>query len=256
MAASGLYEGMTPRIVLLLVVIIILVFFTSVFYIYRITGNRYTATYFTLSALFDYSSITGSSNINLNILQNTNEFDIMFIISAIDGLSKAALVGFVMAAFINALMVLDIGAKMGRVTARSIRDHVVICGYSQLSERLCNDLKKHGIKFVIIEKSQEKSDLLADLGYRVVVGDFTRDEDLKKANIEKARTIVFASDNEYINLLGIVTARHLYPNLQIISKAKEELTITKMQRGGADVCIIPEVIAGIDIGSTVIKHVV
>jgi len=52
-----------------------------------------------------------------------------------------------------------------------------------------------------------------------------------------------------------VTAHHLYPSLRIASKAKEESTITKMHRAGAELCIVPEIIAGLDIGNAVFGRV-
>jgi len=245
----------TTRLIVLLIAIIIVIFSASIYYIYKATGSSYAATYFTLATLFDYSTITGSASVQLYTVPNTVQFDTIFIVAVVDGLAKAVLIGFVIATFINALMSLDIRAKMGNITARSMKNHVVVCGYSQLAERLCTEFRKRGTKFVIIEKSQDKVDILTDLGYRVIAGDFTKDETLKKAKVDSAQAIVFVSDSEFINLLGVVTAHHLYPSLRIVSKAKEESTITKMHRAGAELCIVPEIIAGLDIGNAVFGRV-
>ncbi|MGC8652109.1 MAG: NAD-binding protein [Candidatus Micrarchaeia archaeon] len=254
MATLSTAEEVPTRLIVLIVAAVIIVLSVSVYYIYEITGNTYIAAYFTLSTLFDYSTITGAAGINLSAL-TAQQFATVLAVFVVDGVAKAMLVGFVIAAFINALMSIDIRTKMGNIAVRGIRDHVVLCGYSQLAERLCADLGKRNAKFVIIEKSQEKVDLLTDLGYKVIAGDFTKEEVLARAKLASARAVVFASDNEYINLLGIVTAHHLYPELRLIAKAKEEPTITKMHRAGADLCIIPEVLAGLDIGDSIIAKV-
>ncbi len=247
-------EEVTTRLIVLVVAAVMIVLSASVYYLYTITGNTYIAAYFTLSTLFDYSTITGASSLNLSSL-SAPQFDSTLAVFVMDGLAKAVLVGFVIAAFINALMSIDIRTKMGSIAARSIRGHIVLCGYSQLAERLCVDMQKRGAKFIIIEKSQDKVDLLSDIGYKVIAGDFTSDEVLKKAKLETARAAVFVSDDEYTNLLGIVTAHHLYPELRIAAKAKEESTIPKMHRAGAELCIVPEVLAGLDMGDFILAKV-
>ncbi|MEM0149625.1 MAG: hypothetical protein QXW10_01880, partial [Candidatus Micrarchaeaceae archaeon] len=118
----------TTRLIVLLVAIIIIIFSASVYYIYRATGNAYSATYFTISTLFDYSTITGSASVQLYAIPYTPQFDMIFAVSIIDGLAKAVLIGFVIATFINALMSLDIGAKMGNITVRSMKNHIVVGG--------------------------------------------------------------------------------------------------------------------------------
>jgi voltage-gated potassium channel len=120
-----------------------------------------------------------------------------------------------------------------------------------LAEKLCRDLKERRMPFIVIEKDPEKASTLRDLGYIAVNGDFTDKEALEDASIHTARSIVFATESDFINLLGIVTARHMNPSVEIITRVREESAITKMHRGGANFCLVPEEVAGIEIGKRI-----
>ncbi|MGC8495865.1 MAG: NAD-binding protein [Candidatus Micrarchaeia archaeon] len=246
-------EEVTTRLVLLVLAATIVVVTLSIYYIYGITHNAYAAGYFTLASLFDFSTVTGSSVISAYAPLYSSRFFGLFAIAIIDGLAKAVLIGFVIAAFINALMALDLRSRIGILGTRNATNKIIIAGYSQLAERLVHELLKRKMHFVIIEKSQEKADMLADAGYPVVIGDMTKDETYESIRIAHAKAIVLASDNEYTNLLGVITVHHRYPELRIITKASLESTATKMHRAGAELCIVPEVLAGIDMGLNILK---
>ncbi len=252
---SPIIGEVTFRLILVVVALTLIVLFASLYIINIISGNPYTATYFTLASLFDFAPISGTEYLESMISPYSQQFYLLLLISILDGVSKAVLIGFIIAAFIEALMRIDISARIGSITMKHMKNHVVVCGYSQLAEAICGELQKHKIEFVIVEKSQEKTDLLSDLGYKVVLGDFTKEETLKMANAGSARAIVFASDDEHVNLFGIVTAHHLYPKLRIISRAKEEPTIPKMHRGGAELAVIPEVLAALEMSNNIVKTV-
>ena len=87
----------------------------------------------------------------------------------------------------------------------------------------------------------------------MVEGDFTDRKVLDSASISKAKAIVFTTESDFINLLGIVTAHHMEPELKIITRARSESSVRKMQRGGADLCLVPEVVAGIELGERIAK---
>jgi voltage-gated potassium channel len=246
-------EEVTTRLVLLILAATIAVVALSVYYIYGITHNAYVAGYFTLASLFDFSTVTGSNIISTYAPLYSNQFFGLFAIAIIDGLSKAVLIGFVIAAFINALMALDLRSKIGILGAKNATNKIIIAGYSQLAERLVQELLNKKMHFIVIEKSQEKVDMLADAGYPVVMGDMTKDNTYENINLMRAKAIVFASDNEYTNLLGVITVHHRYPGLRIITKASLESTATKMHRAGAELCVVPEVLAGLDMGSNILK---
>ena len=87
-------------------------------------------------------------------------------ISLVDGLAKAAIIGFLIAAFINLLSSIDLKSKIEMITVKHLKGHVIVCGYSMLAERLSSDLKKDKIHFVIIEKRPGKGQPAQGSGHK------------------------------------------------------------------------------------------
>ncbi|EQD80151.1 TrkA-N domain protein [mine drainage metagenome] len=117
------------------------------------------------------------------------------------------------------------------------------------------DLKAKGKEFVVIEKNPVKVDMLRDLNYPVLDGDFTKEGYLSMASIKTASAIVFDTDSDFENLLGIITAKKMNKDLKAIVKVVHEDSVMKMVRGGANVCILPEALSGIEIGERLVRKV-
>lgn len=243
----------TRLIGMFLVVTAILTLF-SIGIITMITHNIYAASYYSISALFDANNEGASTIIAAGLAgANPMAFYSIIAVSILDGIAKAVIIGFLIAAFINLLSNIDLRSKFGTITAKRLKDHVIICGYSMLAERLCDDLSKDKVHFVVVDSDPEKINTLRDLRFNVVEGDFTERKVLENASISRAKAIVFATENDFVNLLGVVTARHIEPKARIISRARVESTVRKMQRGGAELCLVPEVVAGVELGDKIAK---
>lgn len=221
-----------------------------------ISHNFYAASYYTFAALLDASPFGSDAAIAAAAPVLSANFDEVVFITILDGVAKAVIIGFVIAAFINFLTSIDLRSRLSMITVRGFRRHTIICGYSMLAERLCKDLKKGRERFVVVEKDAEKANVLRELGYTVLNGDFRNEAVLHLAGIGNAKAIIFATESDYENLLGIVTARHTDPHIRIISRAREQSSVTKMQRAGAEYCLIPEIVAGLEMGENVAKAVI
>lgn len=248
-------DSIATRVIVVLIVVVCLFTLFSIAVLTLISHNPYAASYYSLSALFDANNEGSSAFIAaaFSAGQPTYIFYGFVAISLVDGLAKAAIIGFLVAAFINLLSSIDLKSRLEIITAKHLTDHVIVCGYSMLAERLSNDLKKSKIRFVIIEKDLEKSNQLRDLGFNVVEGDFTDKKVLNNASISKAKAIIFTTESDFVNLLGILTAHHMEPKLKIITRARSEASVRKMQRGGAGLCLVPEVVAGIELGERITR---
>ena len=252
--SQDISNNIATRVIVALSAVSAIFILISYLVLYFISHNSYASIYYTLGSLFDANGEGAGAYIAATLAGRAGYFLYWFIgISIVDGIAKAVLVGFLIGAFINLLSGLDIKSKLDVITAKRQRGHVIICGYSMLAERLCTDLKKAGMKALIIEKSAEKVNLLQDLKLNVLEGDFTEKRTLENASLKNAKAVVFATESDFINLLGIVTAHHMYENVKIISRAVHESSIRKMQRGGASLCLVPEVVAGVEIGESIVK---
>ncbi len=250
---DGGSENVATKLIILMLGFAALLTVLSVIIIALVSHNFYAAGYYTISSLFDANGESASNLIGamLNANVGTGAFYTFITISIIDGLAKAVIIGFLIAAFINLLSGIDIKSKLDIITAKRQKGHVIVCGYSMLAERLCNDMQKEGMKFVIIDNDPVKVNTLRDLKFNVIDGDFTKKSILDIASLKNAKAIVFATESDFVNLLGIVTAHHMHPDVKIITRARHATNVTKMQRGGAELCLVPEAIAGLELG----KHI-
>ena len=246
-------RSVTARFVLLLAVVSVIFAIGSTYVLTQITGNFYVAGYYTISALFDAVGVDESGVLGTLVQPYTPAFYAVVGISIIDGVIKIAIVGFVIASLINVIGHLDIRTRLALLSSHKMKNHYVICGYSDLAEKIAEELKTHKVPFLVIEKDQERAELVHELGYRILHEDFTLRTSLQNAALERAKGVLFLTESDYENMLGVLAAKHVYANVPIIVRAEQTSTITKLHRAGAVLCIVPELLAGIDIGYAVAK---
>jgi voltage-gated potassium channel len=133
--------------------------------------------------------------------------------------------------------------------------HVIICGYGRNGQQAVHNLKLHAVPVVFIEKD---SDLIhRELNDRddtpYLVGDSTDDDLLIQAGVEKAKALITTLPADADNLFIVLSARSLNPDLQIISRASESNSISKLKKAGADNVIMPDRIGGAHMATLVTK---
>lgn len=246
-------RSVTARFVLVLAMISIAFAAASTYVLMQITGNFYVAGYYTISALFDAVGVDESGALTSVVQSYTPAFYTVVGISVIDGIIKIAIVGFVIASLINVMGHLDIRTRLALISSHKMRNHYIVCGYSDLAEKITEELKSHKVPFLVIEKDPERAELVHELGYKVLHEDFTVRATLQNVALERARGILFLTESDYENILGVLAAKNIYANVPIIVRAEQTSTITKLHRAGAALCIVPEILAGMDIGYAVAK---
>lgn len=237
---------------ILLVAIIAIVTVISIWGIFNISHNFSGSVYYTLSSLVDVNNEGAALAIIGAVAPFGSAFDQIIGIEFLDGIVKVLLIGFVVAVFMNALTSIDINSKINSIRSSRLEDHVILCGYSGLGEQVIDELYEKKKRFVVVEKSQTRLEELNESGYTALEGDFTDINVLKKAGTDKASAIVFCADSDITNLMGILAARKINKDITIICRAREEFSVTKMQRAGADLCIIPELVAGVELGNKLV----
>lgn len=232
------------------------VFFTvmSIALTTYVVHNPYAATYYTIDSMFDAVGVDEAALFYTNVQQFSTPFYILMLVSLMDGLVKIIIVGFVVAALVNTMAIIGHKARLGGGLKKGIRGHYIVCGYSGLAEHVLLELQDMGLQLVVIEKDQARADLAEEAGLNTVRADFTSTQALRDAGVAGAKGIMFLTDNDYENLLGVVTARHLNPQIRIISKVEDANAITKVHRAGAELCVVPEVLAGLELGESIINR--
>ncbi|MGC8730225.1 MAG: potassium channel family protein [Candidatus Micrarchaeia archaeon] len=223
--------------------------FIELFIIFH--GDFFTSLYYVLTYFFDAEGVFPK----YAVAPLTSNFPIFVLLLLLTGIARITVIGFLIAIIIDVLSSRDIRKILSKIEVKHMSNHVIICGYSKFSDEIAAELSRRLMDFVIIEGNKVAADTARDLGYTIIEGDFKYEIYLKTAMINTARYIIFTSDDDFENILGLISAKKLSPKVKAIVKANDENLVPKMFRAGANVCIVPEAVAGIYIGEEIITHI-
>ena len=134
-----------------------------------------------------------------------------------------------------------------------LKEHVIVCGYGIVGERIVDILLEHKVNVVVIEMDHKKAELLRDRGIPVVEGDATTSKALKEAGIADAKAIAIAMDDDAKNLFATITAKSLNENIIIATRANDDLFETKLTDAGANFVATPNKSASDELFNEIIK---
>jgi voltage-gated potassium channel len=125
-----------------------------------------------------------------------------------------------------------------------LREHYIVCGFGRVGHQVCDELKRERKPLVVVDANTPSVERARSQGYPVVIGDAGEDQVLQEAGIERAQGLVAAVDSDAANLLVVLSARALNPDLYIVARANFEDTEAKMLRAGANRVISPYSLGG------------
>lgn len=146
--------------------------------------------------------------------------------------------------------------KNKRVNAaiEKLDDHVIICGFGRNGRQAAQVFKKHGKRFVVIDLDEKlTTSITHKFSDLVLAGDATQDEILMEAGIMRANALITTLPEDADNLFIVLTARYLNPTLNIISRASDDGSDTKLKIAGADNVIMPDKVGGAHMASLILK---
>jgi voltage-gated potassium channel len=124
-----------------------------------------------------------------------------------------------------------------------LENHVVVLGFGDLTEPILDELV--GVtEFVVVTPDQETAARLQQRDIPVLTDDPSDEAPLERAGIHEARAVVAATNDDAQDALGILTARALNPEVNIVAAATDRENVEKLRRAGADTVISPAVIGG------------
>jgi len=156
----------------------------------------------------------------------------------------AGVVLSVLSDMVDIFLRFNLGARRMRQKIAKLRDHQIVCGYGRTGQEVITHFNHNKIDFVLIEVDHERAKLAAEAGHLVLQGDASSDEVLLNAQIETAKGIVCALDDDTSNTFIALSAKGLNENIKIVSRAANPGTEAKMRRAGASMVISPYVICG------------
>jgi voltage-gated potassium channel len=132
-----------------------------------------------------------------------------------------------------------LGERRMRRLISSMHNHFIVCGYGRMGHEVCLELQRERTAFVVIDENEESVQTARDHGYVAFLGDPGLDETLRECHIEKASGLATVSDDDAKNLMVVISARGLNPELPLVARASTEETHEKFIRAGADSVFIP-----------------
>lgn len=139
---------------------------------------------------------------------------------------------------------------------KNLREHTVVVGFgtkgrSALLTLLATGLSKEQV--VIVDPSAKVIDTANAEGFTGVVGDATRSDVLLRAELQKARQIVIATQRDDTAVLVTLTARQLNRGAKIVAAVREEENAPLLRQSGADAVITSASAAGRLLGLSVLS---
>lgn len=136
---------------------------------------------------------------------------------------------------------------------KRLNNHVVVAGFGIMGEHVCRELAKHKVKFVVIETSSERFALAEELGFNVIMGDATSEDNIENAGVENARTFISLLATDADNVYTVMAVREINPGVFIISRALDVANEKRLYKVGANRVISPYELGSRRIVNTVLR---
>ncbi|RLM53843.1 potassium channel protein [Halobellus sp. Atlit-31R] len=145
-------------------------------------------------------------------------------------------------------------AAFGTMTASELsllEDHVVVLGYGDVTESLLDRVGDE-TDLVVVTPDSDAASRLTDDGVEVLTDDPTAEAALEDARVDVASGVAVAGDEDAENVLAVLAARNVNPDVRIVAVANEETHVGKLSAVGADEVIDLRAIGGRLLGASVL----
>lgn len=146
--------------------------------------------------------------------------------------------------------------RRNETMVKTLTGHYVVCGFGRMGRQVVRDLQARDETFIVVDVSPEVESSFLEEQIPYIIGDGTQDEVLVEARIEHARGLVAVLDTNADNVLTVLTARGLNPNLFIVARATGGTSENKLRRAGADRVVSPYDIGGHRMGLALLRPAV
>ncbi|MGW0992258.1 potassium channel family protein [Streptomyces sp. NPDC002520] len=138
----------------------------------------------------------------------------------------------------------------------TVRDHTVVIGFGTKGRSAIQTVCATGLKkelVVVVDPSSKAIEAANAEGYAGVVGDATRSDVLRRAEVQRARQIIVAPQRDDTAVLVTLTARQLNRSAKIVAAVREEENAPLLKQSGADAVITSSGAAGRLLGLSVLS---
>ncbi|NOZ50553.1 MAG: potassium channel protein [Chloroflexi bacterium] len=122
---------------------------------------------------------------------------------------------------------------------RLMEGHTILCGFGRIGRAAAAELARNNEPFVVIDVDLALVEGLREEAMHVIYGDATDDDVLLAANIRKAKRLLAVLDSDNANIVTVLSARELNPDLWIASRVVQAAAASKLLRAGANEVLSP-----------------
>jgi len=144
-------------------------------------------------------------------------------------------------------------------TIKKLRGHYILCGFGRVGRNIAHELEATNRHFVAIDEDMQHLQDYKEknLGLLYLHGDASDDDILWAAGLEEAKGVFAVTGDDSRNLMIVITAKQLKPEVRVVARCQETRNIEKMKKAGADAIVSPDFTGGMRIASAMIRpHVV
>ena len=132
-----------------------------------------------------------------------------------------------------------------------LNNHYIVCGYGRMGRAFCRYLIQKGLKFVVLEKNDDRIPVMNADHVLYIVGEATIEENLLTAGINRASNLIATLGTDADNVFLVLLAKGLNPEVYVVARASQNASKKPLDTAGADVVVSP-----FDIGARRMAHAI
>jgi Trk K+ transport system NAD-binding subunit len=130
-------------------------------------------------------------------------------------------------------------------TASKLENHVIVMGYGLLGLYAVEKLKEMGLSYIVIVSDESRLQDLRKSHIPSLVTPMAKSfQTLKSAGAAKASAVIATFDDDGDNLLSILNAKKINPELRVITVINDRDMVEAAEATGADVVLTPYELTG------------
>lgn len=134
-----------------------------------------------------------------------------------------------------------------------LKDHVIICGYGPVGQKLHESLRRNNIRSIVVENNDQTVRQLIKSGTKCLFADARHKITWELAYIQRARAIAFTFPLKEVVLSALPLVRELCPGIVVIARAKFSSDADELQRAGVNHILLDEEECGKAVVKTVMR---
>ena len=143
------------------------------------------------------------------------------------------------AVFVSGEFTSAVKARREERMREQLQNHVIVVGFGRVGRAVVRGVVNEGRSGLVIDRERAVADAITTAGVVGLIGDASEETTLREAGIERAEAIVAAAHDDATNLVVVLTARALNPNLRIVARVNDPAWYDRICRAGAHSALSP-----------------